>query len=140
MIPIVPGVFETHADVTRLLASRCLGCGGYYFPRGTRCSNPNCIAKKLEDAQLSTAGTLYSYTVQAYQPPAIFPMDHWAPYIIGVLEFPEGIRVMGMLNDIEPTALTIGMVLRTTTKTLSTTPAGEALTTYVFVPTVGDVK
>jgi len=137
MTPIVPGIFETHDGSTRLLTSRCAGCGSHRFPRGSRCTNPDCLDKALLDDRLSGSGVLYSYTLQCYQPPDLFPMEQWAPYIIGIVEFPQGVRVMGMVRSVDPSALRIGMSLRTDVETLATTASGDALSTYVFVPSEG---
>jgi uncharacterized OB-fold protein len=137
MTPVVPGIFETHEGGTRLLTSRCAGCGSHYFPRGSRCTNPDCLDKTLLDDRLSDTGVLYSYTIQCYQPPGIFPMEQWAPYIIGVVEFAQGVRVMGMVRGVESSDLAIGMRLRTAEERLSATASGDALSTYVFVPSEG---
>ena len=43
--------------------------------------------------------------MQAYRPPALFAMDNWAPYALGLVELPEGLRVMAMLTGRAPRSL-----------------------------------
>ena len=51
------------------------GCGTHYFPKSLSCRNPQCDVKTVEEALLGRTGQLYSYTVQAYRPPALFRME-----------------------------------------------------------------
>lgn len=133
-VPIVQGLFTGQGEAARLLASRCRGCGSVYFPRGLSCRHPRCATKQLEDLPLGPQGTLYSFTVQAYRPPALFVMDAWAPYAIGLIELPEGLRVMAMLTGRAPADWRIGEAVTLTTGVLYRNEAGEDVLTYQFRP------
>ena len=130
--PLLPnhlaGRWQTgQGEGTRLLASRCRGCGSVYFPRALSCRHPRCTDKALEDVRLGPVGTLYSVTVQAYRPPPLFAMDDWAPYALGLVELPEGLRLMAMLTGRAPHDWRIGEAVILTTEPLLRDGAGIAV-------------
>ena len=133
-VPVAEGLFEVQADGVRLIGTHCRSCGSYYFPKALSCRNPLCRDKQIEDTLLGPHGTLYSYTRQAYQPPALFRMENWAPYAIGLVELPQGLRVMGMMCDCPSDALRIGMSVQLTVQTLFHDDEGRAVLTYKFKP------
>jgi hypothetical protein len=133
-MPVAAGLFEGTGSAARLIGTRCTSCGTHYFPKTLSCRNPQCLEKATQDVLLSREGTLYSYTVQHYQPPALFRMADWAPYAIGSVELPEGLRVMGMLTGCEPASLTIGMAVELTVETLYRDEHGREVQTYKFQP------
>ncbi len=133
-VPVVQGLFEGQGEATRLLASRCRGCGSVYFPRALSCRHPRCTDKALEDIRLGPLGTLYSVTVQTYQPPPLFAMDDWAPYALGLVELPEGLRVLAMLTGRAPQDWRIGEPVTLTTEALRRDAQGQAVLTYKFRP------
>jgi uncharacterized OB-fold protein len=101
-IPAVEGLFSWPSDDPRLIVSRCKSCKTCYFPPVSTCVNPDCDDKGgVEQVHLSRRGKLWSYTTQHYCPPQPFPYkskEEYAPFAIGIVEFPEGIRVAGMLT------------------------------------------
>lgn len=132
--PVAAGLFEGQGALARLLGSRCSGCGSVYFPVTLGCRNPGCSDKRLETARLSRRGTLYSYTVQAYRPPPLFRMDDWSPYAIGLVDLPEGLRVMGMLGGCDPHDWRIGQAVALSTALLYRDDQGQDVLTYQFHP------
>lgn len=131
---VVDGIVEPTPDGPRLLGSRCNGCGTLYFPQKPSCPNPACTTKAPAPAYLPDCGTLYSYTIQRYQPPPLFRMDYWAPYILGLVDLGEGLRVMGMLTGIAESDVRIGMPLRLVTEPLFRDDFGNQVHTYKFAP------
>jgi uncharacterized OB-fold protein len=134
LVPVAAGLFEGTGNSARLIGTRCTSCGSQYFPKTLSCRNPQCLEKATQDMLLSREGTLYSYTVQHYQPPALFRMADRAPYAIGSVELPEGLRVMGMLTGCEPVSLKIGMTVELTVETLYRDEQGREVQTYKFQP------
>lgn len=134
LVPVAAGLFEGTGNSARLIGTHCTSCGSHYFPKTLSCRNPQCLEKATQDVLLSREGTLYSYTVQHYQPPALFRMADWVPYAIGSVELPEGLRVMGMLTGCEPASLTIGMAVELTVETLYRDVQGREVQTYKFQP------
>ena len=58
--------------------------------------------------------------------------NDWAPYAIGLVEFPEGIRVMGMLSGVEPDAVRIGDTYVLGSTILYHDEEGVEVRTHVF--------
>jgi uncharacterized OB-fold protein len=133
-LAVAEGLFAGMEGDAHLIGSRCLGCGSYYFPQSLSCRNPRCEDKRLESIPLSRQGRLYSFTVQHYRPPALFRWEHWAPYALGVIELPEGLRVMAMLAEIDLSALAIDMPMVLTLVPLYHNDEGHPVLTYAFKP------
>ena len=131
-IAVAPGLFEGTGRGTRLLASRCLGCGQHYFPRALSCRAPDCTDKRLEDTRLSAQGRLYSYTRQRYQPPGLFRMEDWAPYALGLVDLPEGLRILALISGPDPEPEDIGRPMQLGTRTLYVNEAGQEVITYCW--------
>ncbi|MFQ5873772.1 MAG: Zn-ribbon domain-containing OB-fold protein, partial [Dehalococcoidia bacterium] len=72
-----------------LLGSRCRECNLRLFGQPMFC--PRCTSGELKGIELSSSGTLYSYTVIYVPPP------EWkgkVPYVLGSVQLPEGPRVV----------------------------------------------
>lgn len=131
---VADGLFEKTADGPRLIGSRCTACASVYFPTAVSCRNPDCLPKTVEPCHLPHLGTLFSFTIQRYRPPALFRMDDWSPYALGLVDLGHGLQVMGMLTGVDPEALEIGMALSLVTETLFVDEQGAAVETYKFAP------
>ena len=134
LAPIAADLFETTPDGPRLIGTHCSACGSSYFPMTPSCRNPDCVEKTIERTLLPSRGTLFSYTIQRYRPPALFQMDDWAPYAIGLVDLGGGLRVMGMLANVAFDDIAIGMPLRLVTEILFTDPQRGPVSTYKFAP------
>ncbi len=132
--PVAEGLFQAADDGPHLIGTRCASCGSHYFPKSLSCRNPQCRDKQVADVLLSRKGILYSYTVQTYQPPALFRIDDWKPYAIGMVELPEGLRVIGMLTGIANADIHIGMAVEMVLEPLYRDEQGQAVLTYKFKP------
>ena len=133
-MPVAENLFQGKGAAARLIGTRCASCGTHYFPKSLSCRNPQCRDKKIEDVLFGGRGTLYSYTVQEYRPPALFRMDDWAPYAIGLVELPEGLRVLGMLTGCSNNEIRIGMDVELTVEPLYRDEEGREVLTYKFKP------
>ncbi len=133
-MPVARDLFLGEGADTRLIGTRCTSCGTHYFPKSLSCRNPQCHDKAIEDALLGPGGSLYSYTVQIYRPPALFRMDPWQPYAIGMVELAQGLRVMGMLTGCPLDAIHIGMALELTAEPLYRDEQNRDVLTYKFRP------
>lgn len=133
-IPVAEDLFRFDETGMALVGSRCAGCGSHYFPKALSCRNPACDDKDVSDALMGRQGVLYSYTVQGYQPPPLFRMEPWEPYPIGLVELPEGLRVMAMLTRIPLDEIEIGTEVRLVTEPLYRDESGRAVMTYKYAP------
>ncbi len=133
-IPVAEGLFEIVAGQTKLIGSRCLSCDTIYFPQALGCRNPECRNKSVEQTYLPDHGTLYSYTIQRYQPPPLFRMDNWSPYALGLVDLGDGLQVMGMLTGIALDEIMIGMPLKLVVEPLYADAENGETLTYKFAP------
>jgi uncharacterized OB-fold protein len=123
-VPLAEGLFTWPSDQPRLLASRCKKCGTPAFPKVAYCTNPDCEKNpdNVEVIELSNRAKLYTYAVQAYPMPAPFKMEPFAPFPLGMLDFPEGLRILGMLTTDK---VEIGMEMEMTVRSSMRTRRNE---------------
>jgi hypothetical protein len=135
-IPIAEGLFIDTVEGPKLIASLC-SCGTCYFPKATRCSNPDCKDRKPVEHLLGPNGVLWSYSVQHYPPPPPAKFEQpFVPYAIGLVEFPEGLRVLGRMSTNDISALRIGDPVRVALETLYRDENGNEFITWKFRPSV----
>ena len=58
------------------------------------------MGEEMEEIQLSLMGKLWSYTIEHYPlpPPYKVPKEGFKPFGIGEVEFPEGVRIAGIIT------------------------------------------
>ncbi len=125
-----PGEFEVDSEGGgHLLGSRCRACGAHFFPVRHACAG--CLSTDLETRRLSSRGTLYTYTVVHQSTP-----DFEVPYMLGYVDLPEGVRVMGQMigQDFE---LPLGTPMELDVVPFGTDDEGAELLGYRFVPGSG---
>ena len=83
-----------------LIGSRCPQCGKHAFPRRTFCDACGTSAG-MEPVRLSNTGTLYSFS-EVHIAPKMFA----TPYVIGYVDLPHDVRVLGQVEhpaaDLKP--------------------------------------
>ena len=127
------GLFADTSEGPRLLGSRCATCGAVYFPRTSGCHNPDCDNSKIEDASFGPKGTLWSVTTQAYQPPApVVSPDPWTPYAVGVVDMPEGLRVVGRMLSDDPASIEVGCEVELVIASLGKDADGRTVVSWQF--------
>ncbi|MCY3962213.1 MAG: Zn-ribbon domain-containing OB-fold protein [bacterium] len=99
------GEFFAAAAEGRLLIQQCPQCGHrQHYPRAL------CTACAAEPEWLEAAGTgtVHTYTiVRQYGVPAFAEL----PYVLAMVDLPEGVRMFGGLTGIDPEAVEIGMAV-----------------------------
>ncbi len=123
MVPVREGLFTT-GESPRLLGSRCGACGGTHFPRHEAC--PYCSSADVAPAELSPVGTLWAWTAVTAPPPGY---QGEVPFGFGVVELPEGVRVVTRLTSADPAALHAGDPME-----LRIVPLHDDVVTYAFGP------
>ncbi|HXN61362.1 MAG TPA: OB-fold domain-containing protein [Acidimicrobiales bacterium] len=123
------GLFSD-TDPPALLGSHCLHCGSTLFPRTDTCAY--CATEGPEAVELSRAGTLWAWTAVTAPPPG-YTGD--VPYGVGVVELPEGVRVIGRLTESDPAALSAGQPMELRVVLLHQDADGNDVVTYAFAPT-----
>ena len=132
-VPELPDLFDWTKDGVRLQTAKCNSCGTYFFPASHHQHRPGCSRQGVESVFLSKRGKLATYTVQYYMcPPPFKTAGDITPYGIGMVEFPEGISVTGIITESDLNALKIGLDMETTTYTLYKDEKGNDVVTWAF--------
>lgn len=133
-IPVGKGLLTEPLDQleqVRLVGTHCRDCGEVMF--GTYHSCANCASENVEQIPLSKRGTLWSYTVINHCPPAPYkgPTDPFIPFGEGLVELPEGVRVVSVL-DCDLKRIHIGMELELVTYPLFVDDDGKEVIAWKF--------
>jgi len=91
----------------KLMAAKCKQCGKLFLPPRPMCTN--CYSKDLEWTQLKGEGQLLTYTVIHVSPKQFQDM---IPYAVGIVKLTEGLQLPGMIRNIEPDKIRVGMKLK----------------------------
>ena len=127
-IMVRDGLF-TDSDPPALLGSRCTECGRTHFPRADACTY--CATEDPAPVGLSAHGTLWAWTAVTAPPPGY---RGEVPYGVGVVELPEGVRVIGRLTESDPAGLTVGQAMELRVVPLHRDEEGNDVVTYAFAP------
>jgi uncharacterized OB-fold protein len=125
-VMVRPGLFSQEGA---LLGSKCTNCGSVIFPRADSCTY--CATEDPEPIEFSTHGTLWSWTAVTAPPPGY---EGEVPFGVGVVELPEGVRVITRLTESDPAALHAGQSMVFQIVTLHTDAEGNDVVTYAFAP------
>jgi uncharacterized OB-fold protein len=128
-IPIRAGLFDVDQQPPRLLGGRCSECHRHHFPAQITC--PYCGADGCLTVPLSERGTLYLFTVVRNAPPGYRGKT---PYGLGVIDLPEGLRIISPLTEGRIDALRAGMSMRVVIAPLFTDDDGRSVLSYAFAP------
>lgn len=132
-VPALPDLFDWAEDGVRLRSARCHSCGTYFFPAYHAQHRPGCPREGVESVLLNNRGKLASYTVQHYLcPPPFKTSANIAPYGIGLVEFPEGIQIAGLIMESDLGALRIGQDVETIAYALYRNEDGQEVVTWAF--------
>ena len=83
----------------------------------------------MEDVALSATGTLWGWTAVTAAPPGY---RGEVPYGFGVVELPEGLRVITRLTEPDPDALQFGQEVRLAIVPLHDDDDGHTVVTWAF--------
>ena len=120
--------FYRFASEKRLMAAKCSECGNIILPPKPMCTK--CLSTKLKWIELEGSAKLLSYTVIHVAPEQFQSLT---PYSVGIVEFKSGLRLPGMICDVTPEALRVGMELKICFCT-STSAQWPAWSRYFFRP------
>lgn len=120
--------FYKFASEKRLMAAKCSECGKIMLPPKPMCTK--CLSTKLKWIELEGAAKLLSYTVIHVAPEKF---QNLTPYSVGIMELKSGLRLPGMICDVTPEELRVGMKLKICFET-STSAQWPAWSRYFFRP------
>ena len=104
------------------------------FPAQETC--PRCSGDDVETVPLPDRGTLWSFTIQAFEPKAPYqvPADGFAPFGVGYVDLGDVIVESRLAGD----TFRIGAPMALTLLDLWAGPDGEPVVTYAFAEVPGD--
>lgn len=105
--PFTISSFYQFANEKRLMVAKCTQCGNVLLPPKPMCTK--CFSTNLKWIELEGAAKLVSYTVIQVAPEQFQDLT---PYAVGIVEFENGLRIPGMIRDINPEYIKIGMNLK----------------------------
>ncbi len=132
-VPIKEGILTSPLSMiqdVRLAGTRCRSCGESFLGKRSVCEN--CSSESMEEIRFGNRGKLYSYTVIRHRPPGDYKgPDPFVPFGLGLVELPEGIRVLSRLDgDID--TLKIGMELELEVYKLYEDAEGDEVMAFHF--------
>jgi uncharacterized OB-fold protein len=134
VVPVEPALFAS-LDPPKLAGARCTNCGTVAFPVQTGCAK--CTGSQLTPVELPDRGTLWTWTVQAFEPKAPYrvPESGFEPYGVGYVDLGEVI-VESRLEGNQAT-FEIGQRMRLLLRPLWSLGSGDTVVTYAFEPDGG---
>jgi len=106
--------FYAAARQRKLLIQRCTQCRLSIFYPKFYC--PHCLSAELEWFESRGRGKAYSFTVVHSAAPEAFKLA--LPYVIGVIDLDEGVRMLSWIVDCEHSAITCDMPVEVTFRDL----------------------
>jgi uncharacterized OB-fold protein len=127
-IPFTIASFYQFVSEKRLMTAKCNECGTEILPPKPMCTN--CLSTNLRWIELEGTGKLLTYTVIHVAPEQFQAI---APYIVGIIELQNGLRLPGMIRDLKQEDVKIGMSLKIDFEA-STSSQWPAWSRYFFKP------
>ena len=88
------------------MAAKCDNCGNLLLPPKPMCTN--CFSTDLKWTEIEKRGKLLTYTIIHVAPTQFQSI---IPYTIGIVELGSGLKLPGMIRDVEPQEIEVGMEL-----------------------------
>jgi uncharacterized protein len=129
-LPIKDGLFTWPTENPQLIIAQCSDCGELVFPKQDYC--PECCTETMEETKLSSRGEIKCFTgINAPTP----GYKGTVPYTVGIVEFPEGIRILGVTTEKTVESLSPGMKIEVIFET-AYVEDGQEYITYKYKPIV----
>jgi uncharacterized protein len=110
------------SEESYLIGSKCCSCGETFFPSRLCCRR--CSSEDMEKIALSRIGNLFAFTTVRVKPPHFIGE---VPYLVGIVELPEGERIRTLLTECDQHSLKIGMKMELVIESVgkTTEPIGK---------------
>lgn len=118
------------SGAARLLGGRCPACTRFSFPAQDLC--PYCSSDGCAPVPMSPHGVIEVCTTVINRPPGY---DGRLPFGFGVVELPEGIRIIARITN--PDRVRPGAPVRLIIEPLCADAEGREVMTYAFEPISG---
>jgi uncharacterized protein len=127
--PIASDLFQTTGDGTLLRTAACEACARLHFPASETC--PYCGSDACRERLAGRTGTLFLHTAISSRPPGY---RGELPFGFGVVELPEGLRVVTRLTESDPSRLRFRQMMRLVVTPLFIDDDGTAVISYAYAP------
>ena len=127
---IVPFLRLPEGEAPYLAGQKCGACGAVYLGKRLACAK--CLGRgPFSEIALSNRGELYVWSIVHQSFPGV-PV----PYVVGIVDLPEGVSVRCNLVDVEPDpkALRFGMKVEMTTGVSQQDKEGNDVVAFYFRP------
>jgi uncharacterized OB-fold protein len=98
----------------KIKATKCKICNQMYLPPRAEC--PRCMKEEMDWIDLNNKGRLLTYTTLHYGPSGF---EDKTPYTLGVVDFEQGGRLLGMVEGLDEKSISIGMKVKVTPKIIN---------------------
>ena len=115
----------------RLAGTKCESCGETTLGVNAVC--PNCGGADVSELPLSDHGKVWSFTVARHRPPGNYRgPEPFEPFGIGLVELPEGLRVLTRIDcNIDDLAVDLPV---TFSPSIRQDPDGSLVATFTYLP------
>lgn len=131
---LCPEVLGGTPQAPVLIGNRCCACGEPFFPAARSCTR--CSGNELEVLDLGSSGTLWSWTVQRFQPKTPYDggeaPEQFRPYGLGYVELGCGLKVESRLVSEGAPSFAIGQAMRLVLLPYRKDETGSDVFTYAF--------
>jgi uncharacterized OB-fold protein len=100
-------LWRNHKRSYALCGQICTSCNKKFYPKKHLCS---CGSRDFQDFNFSGHGKILSFT-KVNNPPKKFKT--FSPYLIGLIELREGVKIIAQITDTQLSDLKIGMPVKT---------------------------
>ena len=121
--------FYKHISQGKLMGGKCKKCGKIHLPPRPLCDK--CFSKEFEWTEIPLKGKLLTYTIIHVAP---LQFQQMAPYAVGIIQLENGLKIPGMIKDIAPEQIKIGMPLTIAFETSTETSQWPQWSRYYFKP------
>lgn len=100
--PFTAASFDQYLAEGKLMAARCANCGAMNLPPRAIC--PQCRSQAMDWAETSGRGKLAAFTVIYIAPTFMIEQGFGRdkPYVSGVVELEEGVKVSARIIGVDP--------------------------------------
>ena len=121
--------FYKYISQGKLMGGKCKKCGKIHLPPRPLCDK--CFSKEFEWTEIPLKGKLLTYTIIHVAP---LQFQQMAPYAVGIIQLENGLKIPGMIKDIAPEQIKIGMELKIAFETSTETSQWPQWSRYYFKP------
>jgi len=121
-------------NAVHLKGTQCKDCGEVFMGHATGCAH--CGSEKMKGIVLDDHGILYTYSVIQYPPPGDYKglTDPFTPFVEGLVELPDGIRILAPVLECDPENARINMRVKLKVYDFFKDEEGNDVVAFCYIP------